>query len=145
MIKLICIHKRMKLCEITHRYFSCFEKHWFSVCQSFQKFVCSRIEVKNVIHIREPMNWNSEIVLNGKYKVFSSKIYQRNDVHELYHKFNQFQLLSLESGSLFFYLWIDPPYKIYINIHIFTVTNQEQFTRGEEKLAFLEMGPYCFQ
>ncbi|XP_044761883.1 scavenger receptor class B member 1-like [Coccinella septempunctata] len=55
------------------------------------------------------------------------------------------KLLSLETGTLFFYLWQDPPYKIYINVNIFSVTNQEKFTRGEEKLALQEVGPYCFQ
>lgn len=55
------------------------------------------------------------------------------------------KLLSLESGTLFFFLWKDPPYKIYINVNIFNVTNQEKFTRGEEKLALQEVGPYCFQ
>ncbi|KAK9882844.1 hypothetical protein WA026_023543 [Henosepilachna vigintioctopunctata] len=55
------------------------------------------------------------------------------------------KLLSLSPGSLFFYLWRDPPYKIYINLYLFTVTNQEKFTNGEEKLSVKEMGPYCFQ
>ncbi|KAL3280405.1 hypothetical protein HHI36_017887 [Cryptolaemus montrouzieri] len=55
------------------------------------------------------------------------------------------RLLTLSPGSIYFYLWSVPPYKVYINLYLFTVTNQEKFMNGEEKLFVKEVGPYCYQ
>ncbi|KAL3280403.1 hypothetical protein HHI36_017886 [Cryptolaemus montrouzieri] len=55
------------------------------------------------------------------------------------------KVLTLSPGGIFFNMWSKPPVKIYLNLYLFSVTNQEKFINGEEKLTVKEIGPYCFQ
>ncbi|KAL1517132.1 hypothetical protein ABEB36_000939 [Hypothenemus hampei] len=65
-------------------------------------------------------------------------------VHNPTHAFIR-MVLSLSDGTMFFNIWSNPPYDIFLKIYIFNITNSKEFLAGEEKMNVTELGPYVYR
>ncbi|GJQ78161.1 SCRB5 [Trypoxylus dichotomus] len=61
-----------------------------------------------------------------------------------YEKIFNWKVLFTEGGEIF-ELWRAPPVDIYLRVHLFNITNAEEFMSGKEKLRVEEVGPYVYR
>ncbi|XP_066251064.1 scavenger receptor class B member 1-like isoform X2 [Euwallacea similis] len=54
-------------------------------------------------------------------------------------------ILNLSEGSIFFKLWSNPPYDVFLKVYMFNITNTEEFLNGSEKMNVVEVGPYVYR
>ncbi|XP_066142318.1 scavenger receptor class B member 1-like isoform X2 [Euwallacea fornicatus] len=54
-------------------------------------------------------------------------------------------ILNLSEGSLFFNLWSNPPYEVFVKVYMFNITNAKEFLSGSEKMNVSEVGPYVYR
>ncbi|XP_050425880.1 scavenger receptor class B member 1-like isoform X2 [Adelges cooleyi] len=53
--------------------------------------------------------------------------------------------LTFVEGSYIYRVWQKPPVKVFINVHMFNITNHERFLAGQdEKIRVEEVGPYVY-
>ncbi|KAB0791760.1 hypothetical protein PPYR_03560 [Photinus pyralis] len=55
------------------------------------------------------------------------------------------KILEIKPYNFAFGIWKDPPYEVMGKVYIFNVTNGQAFLDGEEKLKFIEVGPYVYK
>ncbi|KRT85941.1 hypothetical protein AMK59_2002, partial [Oryctes borbonicus] len=62
-----------------------------------------------------------------------------------YERIFNWKVLFSEGGEIF-ELWRIPPVDIYLRVHLFNITNAEEFLSGKEKkLKVQEVGPYVYR